>query len=69
MGSFTVSTTISLARRAKTLFESSEPAEKRVILNLLLQNPTLNGKKLEFTLKKPWDVVLEFATTPNWLRR
>ena len=64
-----VSTTISLARRANTLFEGSEPAEKRVILNFLLQNPTLNGKKLVFTMKKPWDTVLEFASTPNWLRR
>ncbi len=65
----TVATVISVARRAKPIFEnSSEPAEKRAFLNYLLQNPTVNGKKLDFTLASPFNLVLELATSPNWLR-
>jgi hypothetical protein len=65
----TVATVISLARRAKPIFEnSSEPSEKRAFLNLLLQNPTVNGKKLAFTLASPFNLVLELADSPSWLR-
>jgi len=47
----TVATVISVARRAKTIFDnSSEPARKRQFLNYLLQNPTVNGKKLYFCI-------------------
>ncbi|MAZ56617.1 hypothetical protein CL653_02405 [bacterium] len=65
----TVATVISVARRAKTIFEnSSEPASKRAFLNYLLQNPTLDGKKLGFTLASPFNLVLELSDSPNWLR-
>ena len=64
----TVATVISVARRAKTIFEnSSEPSDKRAFLNFLLQNPTVNGKKLAFTLASPFNLVLELADSPNWL--
>jgi hypothetical protein len=49
------------------LFESSEVPEKRQILKLLLQNPTVNGKKLEFSIASPFNLVLELADSPNWL--
>ena len=66
----TVATVISVARRAKTIFDnSSEPARKRAFLNYILQNPTVNGKKLYFTIASPFNLVLELASTPNWLRR
>ncbi len=60
-----VSTVLNLCRRMKDVFESSEPNEKRAILNFLLQNPTVSGKKLAFTLKKPFDTVLELAYHPT----
>jgi site-specific DNA recombinase len=64
----TVATVISVARRAKTIFEnSSEPAEKRAFLNYILQNPTVNGKKLYFSIASPFNLVLELASSPNWL--
>ncbi len=44
----TLSTVLSLAKRAKIIFESSEIHEKRAFLNYLIQNPTLNEKKLFF---------------------
>ena len=65
----TVATVISVARRAKTIFEnSSEPARKRAFLNYILQNPTVNGKELCFSIASPFNLVLELADSPNWLR-
>ena len=46
-------------KKASQVFEGSEPATQRQILNFLLQNLTLSGKKLSFTLKTPFDRVLE----------
>jgi hypothetical protein len=66
----TVATVISVARRAKDIFEkSSDTAGKRAFLNYLLQNPTVNGKKLYFTIASPFNLVLELADNPNWLGR
>jgi len=75
----TVATVISVARRAKTIFEnSSEVAGKRAFLNYILQNPIVTGKTLSFELKKPFDIVLNLAdaqtkttaivdSRPKWL--
>jgi hypothetical protein len=58
----TVATVLSVARRAKTIFEnSSEVAVKRAFLNYILQNPIVSGKALTFELKKPFDLVLNLA--------
>jgi hypothetical protein len=66
----TVATVISVARRVKTIFDnSSEPARKRQFLNYILQNPTVNGKKLYFSIASPFNLVLELASSPNWLPR
>jgi len=65
----TVATVISVARRAKTIFENcSEPSEKRAFLNYLLQNPTVYEKKLYFSIASPFNLVLELADNPTWLR-
>ncbi|MFH1188682.1 MAG: hypothetical protein V1652_02425 [bacterium] len=65
-----VAMVLSVARRAKTIFEnSSDIAGKRAFLNSLLQNPTVNEKTLDFTLRSPFNLVLELADSPNWLRR
>ncbi|OHA47711.1 MAG: hypothetical protein A2541_02055 [Candidatus Taylorbacteria bacterium RIFOXYD2_FULL_36_9] len=64
----TVATVISVARRAKTIFEkSSDVAGKRAFLKSLLQNPTVNGKKLCFSIASPYNLVLELADSPTWL--
>jgi len=66
----TVATVLSVARRAKTIFEnSSEVAGKRAFLNYILQNPTVNEKKLYFTIASPFNLVLELADCPNWQAR
>jgi hypothetical protein len=65
----TVATVLSVARRARTIFDnSSEPARKRAFLNYLLQNPTVDGKKLYFSIASPFNLVLQLADSPNWLR-
>ena len=64
-----VSVVVTVARQAKSIFEkSSEVKEKRAFLNYLLQNPTLNGKKLYFSIASPFNLVLEWANCPTWLR-
>ncbi len=63
-----VNTVINLSRRIADIFESSEPMEKRAILGFILQNPTVSGKKLEFTMRKPFDAVLALADCPTGLR-
>ncbi|MDD4661909.1 MAG: recombinase family protein, partial [Candidatus Pacebacteria bacterium] len=64
----TVATVISVARRAKTIFEnSSDIAGKRAFLNCLLQNPTVKDKKLYFSIASPFNSVLELADSSNWL--
>ena len=61
------STVLKLAGRAFEIFESSKVEEKRQLLGYLLQNCGLRGRKLEFTLKKPFDVILDHAKSENWL--
>ena len=64
----TVANVVSIARRAKTIFEnSSDVAGKRQFLNYLLQNPTVKDKKLCFTIASPFDSVLELTDSSNWL--
>jgi len=47
-----------LAQRTLETFKSSEIDEKRQLLNLVLQNPELRGRELEFTLKPPFDTMV-----------
>jgi hypothetical protein len=58
---------LDLASRAWEIFESSEPAEKTQLLNLILQNFSLEQKKLSFEAKNPFAGVLECSKTRNWL--
>ncbi len=60
---------LDICKRAESIFESSEPHEKRVFLNWILQNSTLNGKKPVFTLKPAFAGIVKAHQTRNWLRR
>ncbi len=65
----TVATVLSVARRAKSIFEkSSEVAGKRAFLSYLLQNPTIKGKKLYFTIASPFNLLLEMPNCITLLR-
>jgi len=63
----TASKVLSLASRALEIFESSEVSEKRALLNFLLQNPVLSGRKLLFKLRSPFDIIAQYSKTQNWL--
>jgi len=56
-------------KKASQVFEGSEPATQRQILNFLLRNLKLDGKKLNFELKTPFDRVLEANRCSNLLPR
>ncbi len=62
----TANMTLNLAKRAHEIFQSSEPQEKRQLLNFLLQNLKLQGKNLSFELKTPFDTVLQASKCSNW---
>ena len=57
-----------VVKKASQVFEGSEPETKRQILNFLLQNLKLDGKKLSFELKTPFDRVLEANRCSTVLR-
>lgn len=64
----TAKTVLSLAQRALELFESSEVPQKRQLLSFLLQNSVVDGKNLEFELRKPFDTMLDVKGYPILLR-
>lgn len=54
----TANMTLNIAKRAKEIFMSSEVDEKRQFLGFLLQNCELNGKKLDITMRSPFNLIL-----------
>ncbi len=54
------------SQRAYEIFESSEDEEKRQFLTFMLQNSVLNERKLDFTLRKPFDDLLSCGQQQNW---
>ena len=60
---------LELASKAKYLFESSQPRQKNKILRAILANLTLNEKKLQLNLLKPFSVLCSDLKTHSWLRR
>jgi len=61
---------LDLSKRALEIFDNpnSEPGEKRQLLSYLIQNPTMDGKKLMFTLRNPFNKVLLLNEHPIKLR-
>ena len=59
---------LNLAQRACEIFDSSEIFEKRQLLNFLLQNLKLKGKNLMFTLKTPFDTIVQVEKCSDLLR-
>lgn len=51
---------LELANRAYDLFVSSEVEERRQLMKLVLQNPKVEGKKVQFQLQKPFDTILNY---------
>ena len=62
----TASRLLDICKRAFEIFESSEPAEKRVFLNFVLQNSVLNQTKPVFTMKPVFAGIVKAHETHNW---
>ena len=60
---------LQLASKAKQIFESSQPAKRNKILRMLLANATLDKKRLQLNLLKPFLAFVTNADSQNWLRR
>ncbi len=63
----TASKLLDICKRAKEIFESSEPNEKRQFLNFLLQNCRLRGKTPVFTLKPVFAGIVSAHKNASWL--
>jgi len=58
---------ISVASRAAELFERSKTEQKRELLAFVFSNLRLRGKKLEFSLRSPFDLMVNRADHSSWL--
>lgn len=57
---------LTLSQRAYEIFVSSKPEEKRKLLGSLLWNSKLEGKKLSFNLKQPYDSIYLCSKSQLW---
>ena len=64
----TVSYLLDVVSRAADLFESSKADQKRQLINLVLSNLELKGKKLHFNLKEPFNAIVAANKSKDWLR-
>ena len=62
---------LDICSRADTLFdaESSKLEQKRYLIDFVLTNIMLDGEKLEFTLKEPFDAIAAMALSQEWYAR
>jgi site-specific DNA recombinase len=65
----TVNTVLSIASKAYELFESSNIEQKRKLINYVFSNLELEGATLRYSLKKPFDLMVDCTTYNDWLRR
>lgn len=56
-----------LAQNARSIFQSSQPAQKNKILKALLANCQINEKRLQLNLLKPFSVLIDSTLSQNWL--
>lgn len=63
----TVNTVLSIASKAFDLFESSKIEQKRKLINHVFSNLELEGTTLRYSLKKPFDLMVDCTTYSEWL--
>ncbi len=62
-----VATIFELAAKAHDLFKSSELEEKRRIIGIMFPNLMMNGKKLVFKTREPFNMFLNLTDRQEWL--
>lgn len=60
---------LTFCSEAPALFKSSSPALKRELLRFVISNLVLRDKKLEFSLRIPFNIVAKYAENENWQGR
>lgn len=55
-----------LAHSAYDLFLCSEMEERRQIINLVFQNASMNGEKLNYTIAEPFNLLQNLGERPKW---
>jgi hypothetical protein len=63
----TLESLISLASRAAELFERSKIEQKRELIAFVFSNLRLRGKTLEFSLRSPFDLMVNLQGHSGWL--
>jgi hypothetical protein len=62
----TLESLISVASRAAELFERSKTEQKRQLVGFVFSNLRLRGKKLEYSLRSPFDLMVNRARTERF---
>ena len=60
-------TAFNLANKASELFESSKTTEKRELINFVFSNLSLRGAELEYTLRQPFNMMVNLTDRASWL--
>ena len=63
---YTIEQFIELVGNIENLMQVSDSAKQNEILNLILLKATLNNKKLTYTLKTPFNLLLQCKTYKGW---
>ena len=63
---YVISTKVALLNRAGQLFRSSDIEQKRRLMSFLFTNLHVKGEKLDYTLKKPFDIIAEIPECSKW---
>jgi hypothetical protein len=63
----TLESLISLASRAAEIFGRSKTDQKRQLIAFVFSNLRLKGKKLAFSLRSPFDLMVNRANYTSWL--
>lgn len=58
---------LELSKRIDTLYFSATTQEKRELLDSVYSNLSLVGKRVDYTYKKPFDLLAEGLRSSNWL--
>ena len=64
-----ISALMNIASRAKELFESSDIQQKRKLMRFMFTNLNINGANLEYSLKKPFDMLVKLPSCKEWRGR
>jgi site-specific DNA recombinase len=63
----TLESLISVASRAAEIFERSKTEQKRQLIAFVFSNLKLRGRKLEFSLRSPFDLMIDRPDYASWL--